>query len=245
MTPGASVSSRAIQGFPLGVLYGTGSQVDANGNFVLDENGFPKLTPSPLVLGDPNPDWRAGLGARASWKSLSLNILFEHSYGADFSPRTQWVLRRFGTTKETAGRLILSQDLKNYDGEVIPAGTTVRGNVEDFGGGPVLLDEAWYRTGIGGGFGDNQAYNFSIADATLTRLKELSLSYTLSTPGFRTKTKLSGITFTATGRNIFLWDDLEGVDPEVNQVGVDNGFGLDYFTNPSTRSYLFSIIVNY
>ena len=23
-----------------------------------------------------------------------------------------------------------------------------------------------------------------------------------------------------------------GVDPQVNQIGVSNGFGLDYFTNP-------------
>ncbi|MDH3648994.1 MAG: SusC/RagA family TonB-linked outer membrane protein [Saprospiraceae bacterium] len=245
LTPGASVSSRAIQGFPLGVLYGTGSQTDANGNFILDENGFPKLTLSPHVLGDPNPDWRAGFGVRASWKSLSLNILFEHSHGADFSPRTQWVLRRFGTTEETTGRLTLSQDLTNFAGDLIPAGTTVRGNIDDFGAGPVLLDETWYRTGIGGGFGDNQAYNFSIADATFTRFKELSISYVLDTPGLLSKTKLSSIILTATGRNLFLWDDLKGVDPEVNQVGVDNGFGLDYFTNPSTRSFLFSLIVNY
>ena len=245
LTPGASVSSRAIVGHALGVLYGTGSQMDENGNFILDDNGFPQITSSPVVLGDPNPDWRAGAGLNAHWKNLALNIIFEHSQGGDFSPRTLWVLRRFGTVKETANRITLTQDLVNYAGNVIPAGTTVRGNIEDFGAGPVLLDESWYRTGIGGGFGDNQAYNFSIKDATVTRIRELSLSYNINSAEFRQRTGLGSIILTATGRNLFTWDDIEGIDPEINQYGVSNGYGLDYFTNPTTRSFLFTLSINY
>ncbi|GAB4259995.1 MAG: SusC/RagA family TonB-linked outer membrane protein [Saprospiraceae bacterium] len=245
LTPGASVSSRAIVGQPLGVLYGTGSQTDDNGNFILDDNGFPQITSSPVVLGDPNPDWRAGAGINAHWKNLQFNVLFEHSQGGEFSPRTLWVLRRFGTVQETANRVTLTQDLVNYAGDVIPAGTTVRGNIEDFGAGPVLLDESWYRTGIGGGFGDNQAYNFSIFDATVTRLREISLGYSINSAAFRERTGLGSITLMATGRNLFTWDEIDGVDPEINQYGVSNGFGLDYFTNPTTRSFLFSLTINY
>ncbi len=245
LTPGASVSSRAIVGHPLGVLYGTGSKTNPDGSFDLDANGFPQLTDRPVVLGDPNPDWRSGIGLRARWKSLALNVLFEHSQGGEFSPRTLWVLRRFGTTQETANYFTTTEDLVNFDGDLIPAGTTVRGNVENFGGGNVLLDETWYRHGIGGGFGDNQAYNFSIKDATFTRLRELSLSYTLNFPRFQEATKLSSIVFTATGRNLFLWSKIEGIDPEINQYGVSSGFGLDYFTNPSTRSLLFSVAINF
>ncbi|MEL6943058.1 MAG: SusC/RagA family TonB-linked outer membrane protein, partial [Bacteroidota bacterium] len=242
---GASVSSRAIVGQSLGVLYGTGSQTNPDGSYILDDNGFPQITPSPIVLGDPNPDWRGAIGGNLYWKGFNFNILFEHSQGGDFSPRTQWVLRRFGTTQETANRVTLDRDLVNYAGNTIPAGTTVRGNIENFGGGDVLLDESWYRTGIGGGFGDNQAYNFSIFDATFTRLREITMGYTLNSQAFRQKTKLGSINLSLTGRNLFLWDELVGVDPEVNQIGVSNGFGLDYFTNPSTRSFLISLTVNY
>ena len=242
---GSSLSSRAVVGYPLGVLVGTGSLTDTNGDFILNENGFPQLTSSPIVLGDPNPDWRGGLGIRASYKKINLHILFEHAQGGDYSPRTQWVLNRFGTTAETANRVTLTQDLTNYAGKLIPKGTTVRGNLKDFGGGTVLLDETWYRTGIGGGFGDNQAYNFSIKDATFTRLREIALSYTLDTASFREKSKLSAIQFTVAARNLFLWDNLQGIDPETNQTGVSNGFGLDYFTNPSTRSFLISVKATY
>jgi len=245
LTPGASVSSRAIVGQPLGILFGTSSQMDEAGNLILDDNGFPQLTNRPVPLGDPNPDWRGSLGLRVKWKGLFANALIEHSQGGVFSPRTLWVLRRFGTTNETANRITLTQDLVNFGGDIIPSGTTVRGNVENFGGGDVLLDESWYRTGIGGGFGDNQAYNFSIFDATFTRFKELSVGYIFNGQGLRDKTKLGSVTLTFTGRNLFLIDDIPGVDPEVNQFGVSNGFGLDYFTNPSTKSFLFSVKISY
>ncbi len=242
---GSSLSSRAVVGYPLGVLYGTGSQTDDNGDFILNEHGFPLLTPSPVVLGDPNPDWRGGLGVRIHYQKFALDVLLEHAQGGDYSPRTQWVLNRFGTTAETANRFTLPQDLKNFQGQLIPKGTVVRGNVKDFGAGPVLLDETWYRTGIGGGFGDNQAYNFSIKDATFTRLREVAFSYTLDTPAFQEKSKLAAIKMTLAGRNLLLWDQLQGVDPETNQTGVSNGFGLEYFTNPSTRSFLVSLVVSY
>ncbi|MEM9327975.1 MAG: outer membrane beta-barrel protein, partial [Bacteroidota bacterium] len=245
LSPGASVSSRAIVGKPLGELFGTGSQTNPDGSFDLDDNGFPQLTPSPITLGDPNPDWTGAIGVRANWKNVAFNILVDRSQGGFFSPRSLWVLRRFGTTQETANRFTTTTDLTNYAGNVIPAGTTVRGNIANFGGGDVLLDETWYRTGIGGGFGDNQAYNFSIEEATVTRVRELTLSYTLNSTAFRDFTKARSVTFSATARNLFHWDDIPGIDPEINQTGVGNARGLEYFTNPSTESYLFSIEVNF
>jgi len=244
-----SVNSVATVGHPVGALYGTGSQTDdgtVDGKLILDVNGFPQITSLPIVLGDANPDWRGTIGLNARWKNFNMNILFEHSQGGDYSPRTQWVLRRFGTTEETAGAITLDKDYVNFDGDTIAAGTFVRGNVHDFGGGDVLLDEAWYRHGIGGGFGDNQAYNFAVKDATFSRIKELSLSYTYSSPAFRERTNLSSITMRWTARNLFAWyKELVGIDPATNQSGVANGFGLDYFTNPSTKSYLFTVSVNY
>jgi len=140
----------------------------------------------------------------------------------------------------------LTKDLMNVDGKTIPSGTTVRGFIEDFGGGEVLLDEAWFRHGIGGGFGDNQAYNFSIKDATYSRIRELSLSYFLKSDAVTDMTGLNNLTFTATGRNLFAWyKDLVGVDPGVNVGGIQTGSGLEYFSNPVTKSFLFSVSANF
>jgi TonB-linked SusC/RagA family outer membrane protein len=245
LSPGASASSRAIVGQQLGVLFGTGSQTNPDGSFLLDANGFPQITPSPVILGDPNPDWRAGLGFNLNYKKLSLNVVVEHSEGGDFMPRTLWVLHRFGTTQATSNRVTLSQDLVNYRGNTVTAGTTVRGNIKDFGGGQVLLDENWYRTGIGGGFGDNQAYNFGVYDATFTKVRELSLSYLLDGDGLNSILGLDNIRLTATARNLININNVPGIDPETNQYGVGNALGLDYFTNPQTKSVLFTAAFNF
>ena len=73
----------------------------------------------------------------------------------------------------------------------------------------------------------------------------MSLGYVFNGKQLREKTKLGSVTVTFTGRNLFLIDDIPGVDPEINQFGVSNGFGLDYFTNPSTKSFLFSVRISY
>ena len=244
-----SVNSVARVGYPIGSLWGIGSQtVDGtvNGKFILDDNGFPQITPTKMILGDPNPDWRGTLGVTARLSNFTVNMLFEHSEGGEYSPRTLWVLRRFGTTQDTENEVTLTKDLKNVDGKVIPSGTTVRGFIKDFGGGDVLLDEAWFRHGIGGGFGDNQAYNFSIKDATFSRIRELSLSYLMKSDAITDMTGLNSLTFTATGRNLFAWyKDLVGVDPGVNVGGIQTGSGLEYFSNPVTKSFLFSVSANF
>jgi len=264
-----SVQSIAKEGYPIGTLWGIGSRTYASadaknadgtndgvyhytndaslvGKFVLSKHGFPQITSRKMVLGNPNPDWRGILGMTARWNNFTVNMLFEHSEGGEYSPRTLWVLRRFGTTKDTDNEEILTKDLVNVDGKTIPSGTTVRGFIEDFGGGDVLLDEAWFRHGIGGGFGDNQAYNFSIKDATYSRIRELSLSYLLQSDALTDMTGLSNLTVTATGRNLFAWyKDLVGVDPGVNVGGIQTGSGLEYFSNPVTKSFLFSVSANF
>ena len=245
MSPGASVQSVALVGSPLGTLFGTGSRTNPDGSFDLDQNGFPQITSSFAVLGDPNPDWRAGLGFNLSYKKLNLNVVLEHSQGGEFSPRTLHVLKRFGTTTETANRVTLTEPLVNVKGTTFPAGTTIRGNIKDFGGGNVLLDEQWYRRSIGGGFGDNQAYNFSIYDATWTKLREISLSYTLDSPSLKSAIGLSSVRFTLTGRNLINLNNIPGIDPEVNQYGTGNALGLDYFTNPQTQSTLLGVTFNF
>ena len=245
MSPGASVQSVALVGSPLGTLFGTGSRTNADGSFDLNENGFPQITSSFVVLGDPNPDWRAGLGLNLSYKKFNLNVVLEHSQGGEFSPRTLHVLKRFGTTTETANRVTLTEPLVNVKGTTFPAGTTIRGNIKNFGGGNVLLDEQWYRRDIGGGFGDNQAYNFSIYDATWTKLREISLSYTLDSPSLKSTIGLSSVRFTLTGRNLININNIPGIDPEVNQYGTGNALGLDYFTNPQTQSTLLGVTFNF
>jgi len=72
------------------------------------------------------------------------------------------------------------------------------------------------------------------------RLRELSLSY--SFPDIKSMKWLSQVDLTLTGRNLLLFTDYTGVDPETSLTGAGgNSMGMDYFNMPNTRSFLFSV----
>lgn len=257
-------SSRAVKGQPVGVLWGVDFLKDSSGKLVLDANGFPQQASSESVIGNPNPDWRAGIGSTFSYKGFSLNVLFERSQGGDIWGGTRGAMFNFGTHADTDHQVTISAadaaTLKNYSGTTIanygntsssfgypymPNGDgsyTIRGYTTDFGGGKVVIDEAWY-TGLGSGFGPVSSQ--FIEKATWTKLREISLSYSLRSDGFRKATKLTSVDFSITGRNLYLWTDFKGNDPETNLTGPTAGRGLDYFNNPATKSYVFTIRINY
>lgn len=248
-------SSRAVEGYPMGALWAGSFQRDDNGNYVLNDAGFPVVAPSEGVVGDPNPDWRGGLSATARWKGLGFNILFETSQGNDMWFGTEGVLRYFGVSAATAHDLvtftpaeaaatILSNGatIADYYAANADGNYTVRGTYQDFGDGDVFLDQSWYLAN-GGGFGP--VGEQFVKDASWTRIREMALSYRLDSKKFRDATKLGSIDFSLTGRNLVIWTEAEGIDPDTNLTGASNGRGLDYFTNPGTRSYLFTIKVTY
>jgi hypothetical protein len=129
-----SVSSRAVEGYQLGVLWGPRALRDDKGSYVLDANGFPLVDLSQGVIGDPNPDWRGAAGVNANFKGIDFNILFETFQGGDISQGTKSVLYNFGTHADVGNEITLTKDLKNVSGQTFTAGTTVRGNIGSYGG---------------------------------------------------------------------------------------------------------------
>lgn len=235
-------SSRAVEGYALGALWSVDFQKDEKGGLVLNTDGFPQNAASESVVGDPNPDWLGGITNTIRWKNLSFSFLFDHVQGGDVWNGTKGALYTFGTHAETGNEVTATTDLKTYGGQTISAGTKFRGAIKDFGGGPVALTQAWY-TDLGGGFGPVGSQ--FIEDGTRTRLREISLGYSINGAGFRKKTRFQSIDISLTGRNLALWTKYTGIDPETNNTGTSNGRGLDYFNNPSTRSYLFTVRINY
>jgi len=235
--PGSSVQSVAIEGYPMGVFYTQSFLNDENGKHVLDANGFPQVDVSGnQVVGDPNPDWRGGLGFNAGYKGFNFNILFETSQGNDYSERTKFILQFFGTHESVGNEITLTEDLVNYKGDVFTSGTVVRGNVHDWGAGNVLLDEQYYEALQG--FGDGKLNGATVVDGSWTRIREASITYTLKKGLPKT---IDNIEIGVSGRNLAIWSDIKGNDPDINQFGVGLGQGIDYFSNPGTRSYTFSI----
>ncbi|WP_235299246.1 SusC/RagA family TonB-linked outer membrane protein [Portibacter marinus] len=239
----AAVNSRAIEGQPLGVLWGSRTLRDENGAIVYDENGFPEQDELEGVIGDPNPDWQGSLISSFSYKNFTLSLLFETFQGADIFAGTKSVLTDLGRWKGTDNEITASRNLKEYNGNIIFIGETFRGNVQDFGAGPVALTESWYNGD--GGFFSNGNDELFIEDGSWSRLREMSLSYRLN-PGWTNSTLgKGGMELTLTGRNLLLWSPFEGNDPDTNLSGVSVARGIDYFNNPGTKSYVLSLLLDF
>ncbi|MCI5083470.1 MAG: SusC/RagA family TonB-linked outer membrane protein [Saprospiraceae bacterium] len=239
----SAVNARALQGFPIGVLWGSRTLRDDGGNIVFDENGFPVQDQVEGVIGDPNPDWTGSAVSTLSFKNWSLSVLFETYQGADIFAGTKSVMYDLGTWGGSDLESMADQNLLDYNGNVILAGTTFRGQVYNFGAGPVALTEPWYN-GDGGFFsgGNDELY---IEDGSWTRLREISLSYTAKSDWLKRNLGITNAQFTLTGRNLVLWTPFEGNDPDTNLQGVSVARGIDYFNNPGTKSYIGTLTVTF
>ncbi len=259
-------TSRAVKGYQLGALWGTRWARNESGQQILNSNGFPTQSDTEGIIGDPNPKWRGALGATVRYKGLSVYALVDHVNNIDVWNGTKGALYSYGTHADLDKEVTLSAaeaaSLKVYSGQTVATATTngapggaplyapsadgsytIRGQVTNFGGGNVVVDEWWYRQGLGNGFnGPSEQF---VENVNYTRLREVTLSYSIGSQRFRDFTKLRSIDLSITGRNLVLWTDYTGVDPETNLTGVSNGRGLDYFNNPSTRSILFTVQFNY
>lgn len=271
-------TSSAVVGKPYGVLFGgqwrraadfpLTSTEEADGytvgneGIVLNPNGFRVQADAEGVVGDPNADWRAGIGSTVSFKNLSLNFLVDIKAGGDVWNGTKGALYYFGRsgdqdvettiTADQAGNLVNYFGLDPATAANLGYGTytqnsdgswTFRGTVEDFGAGPVIIDDSYYWGGPGSGF--TGPFEQFIEDGSYVRLREVGVSYTLNSERFRDFTGLSSVNISAKGRNLLLFTDYTGIDPETNLTGASNGFGLDYFQNPNTRSWFFTLKINY
>jgi TonB-linked SusC/RagA family outer membrane protein len=183
--------------------------------------GYPMADPSPRVIGNPNPDWMLGIVNSFRYKNLSVSFLFDIKEGGDIWNGTKGALTFFGRTDitEDRGSVIVFDGVKAGDA-----------GVNDIA---VELSQEWFQ-GNGGGFGDVDEH--FVEDGSFQRLRYLTLSYelgdVLGSAGFD---KLS---ISVTGRNLLLFTNYTGYDPELSLVGgSSNGQGLDYFQMPNTKSY--------
>lgn len=229
-----STSSRVVAGEPYGSIYGSGFQKDANGNTIIDANGYPLQDPVIRVVGNPTPDWTAGIRNTWSYKNFTLTALVDIREGGDVWCGTCGIINYFGTSK-------LSGDLRDqtvvFDGVLADGSRNTQAvPYADPAGG--LGSNFWVRYGFGGLSEQN------VHDGSWIRLREVTVSYNLP-QSVLSALKFNDVKISASGRNLWLNTDYPGVDPETNLTGASNGFGLDYFNMPNTRSYNISLSVTF
>lgn len=214
--------SYAIEGQPLGVLYGTAYQRDEQGHLLIGDDGFPVKSDELKILADPNPDWRLSWVNTLNYRNFSLSVLFDYKKGGKMWNGTRNVMNYYGTSQYSA-------DHRNITDYIFP-GVLADGSANNI---PVnfygnSMDEnRWVRYGQYGIAEDG------IEDAGYLKLREISLGYYIPVSIFHQRTRMKLSVFTT---NILLFSKYKGVDPETNLTGSSNGFGLDYFNIPGVHS---------
>lgn len=197
-------------------------------------DGFPILDETSRVIMDPHPDWTASIRTGlVLFNRLEVAGLLDFKHGGQVWNGTKGALYNFGTHKDTEMR-----------GENRTFGQN--GFHEGPVGGPgagksVVIDEDWF-TDLGSGFGPVAAQ--FIEDGGFVKLREISLGYTLDTPFLRSL-GLRTADLRIAGRNLVTWTKYTGIDPETNLAGAEVSLrGIDYFNNPQTRSFVFTVGLN-
>src|SRR5690606_27983688 len=154
-----------------------------------------------------------------SYKSFTLNVLFQGSYGNEVMNE----LRR------SRNQMTFTRNM----GQDALARWRQQGDVTDF---PMVR--------YGDSMENFRASSFNMEDASFVRLKEIVLGYSLRGKKLE-KSFIRGINMYVSGTNLLTWSQYSGYDPEVNSStnpfiqGVDNG------SFPKSRSYNFGLTLQF
>ncbi len=210
----------AIAGQPYGVIKGSSIAKDANGNYIVSDNGNYKRNDEISIIGDPNAKWRSTVSNEISYRGITLGCQIEYQKGGDIYSTTANSLLSRGLTKDT-----------DFDrsGTVVLPGVNQNGNVNT-----TQIGYTQYGFNNSGFFIDEQ----SIYDATNIRLREISLSYSLPKK-YLDKTPFGRMSISVVGSNLWFkainFPKYLNFDPEVMSLGVGNGQGFDYLTGPTAK----------
>jgi TonB-linked SusC/RagA family outer membrane protein len=235
-----SVSVMAIPGQPYGQIYGQRFAKAPNGQMLIDQDGYPIVDPTSALLGNTQPDWMMGISNEFSLGQFSLSFLVDIRKGGKMWNGTLGALNYFGASEQTAND---RGQTRIFEGVVERIDDN--GNVSyEQNTQSIALGENWYSLGPGGSLSGSGADEQFVQNAGWVRLREVSLGYSFQKLTF--VKYLSSIDLGITARNLLLFTDYTGVDPETNLEGAgSNAMGMDYFNMPNTRSYLFSVQFNF
>ncbi len=94
----------------------------------------------------------------------------------------------------------------------------------------------------------NEVSTRYLEDGSFLRLNNATLAYTLNPQKAGFGDLANSIRFSITGQNLFVITDYSGFDPEVNTGSTIDGiqtFGIDRFTYPTPRTFLFGLNVSF
>ncbi|QBN19951.1 SusC/RagA family TonB-linked outer membrane protein [Flavobacterium nackdongense] len=195
----------AVEGKSFPYITGTDWTRDDNGNVIVDSQGRPTPSATFKNLGKVQPDYVLGLTNNFEYKGFGLSFTLDYRSGGYFISQTKYNLT-------WNGHLVESADFDRnvgflYPGSVIdnPATATVGDyipNTSVLTGGFNTLTGAANRTQAYFGQASNLG-SFNLIDATQFKVREISLSYSLSKKALD-RTGIESLKFSVNARNPFI-----------------------------------------
>jgi TonB-linked SusC/RagA family outer membrane protein len=232
----------AIDGKPLGIIQGyyfiRDSGVTAvnpagkeTGAYIVDGNGNYIPSTGIGILGDPNPDFKLAAISTLSYKSFSFRMQWDYTHGGDIISYSAGSVIGRGLSKDT--------DFERQQMFILP-GVKQDGSPNDV----MTSASQAYFTNLSGFF----ATDVIVYDASVIRLREASLSYSLPA-SMLSRSPFGAMSITFSGQN--LWYNAPNtpkyvnLDPETSSLGVGNSRGLEYLTGPTSKRYGVSVRVTF
>ncbi|MFD2906981.1 SusC/RagA family TonB-linked outer membrane protein [Sphingobacterium anhuiense] len=219
---------RAGIGYKFPVIYGVSYLRNDAGQIVVDENGLPQAGEE-KVIGKVSPDFNLGFNTTFEYKKVRLSAVLDWKQGGQMFHGTAGVLDYYGVTQKSA-------DFRNGDGFLfeLPA-VKANGEVNDImidampefdaDGKQTNTDAFKYFTAM------NNISESSIRGTSFVKLREVAVGY----PVYQ-NSKIK-VDVNAFARNIILWSELKGYDPEVSQGNTNMSGAFERFSLPGASSY--------
>jgi len=242
--------NRIRTGYPAGVFYGSyAGRNCATGAFLLDSLGRYRRSNQTTdmgatlaqrraisggtcndslnaIIGDPNPNW---MGSFLNEFTLFRRLHLRALLDGVFGND----IMNLSTRAQNAG---IASNSKTYERELLPYGD------------PRKLPPGYNARTQG-------IFEYWIEDGTFIKLRELSATYNLNMPAVR-RVFHDGVELTLSGRNLVVWTDYSGYDPEINLFGTNAGGigsvqttaadrGFDFGGYPIPRTWSFSARFTY
>lgn len=189
---------------------------DEDGNYLVNAGGKLEIAALSQKVGSVLPKYTLSMNNDFRYKGFRAGFQLHARVGGKVLSATQAYLDGYGVSKVSA-------------------------QARDNGGVPVnqgkVDAETWYTT-----IGTGKVYSHYIYNATNIRLQEASIGYTLPKRWFR---DVCSIDISLVGRNLWLIYCKAPFDPE-SASSTDTYYqGIDFFMQPSLRSYGFSVKLNF
>lgn len=207
-----------------------GGEVVINDDPSSAEYGYQAIDDAQRAIGNPNPDFIIGFRNNLTYKNFSLGFLLDWREGGDLWNGTSWALSFFGASQLTADT--------REEAPIILDGVLSDGSPNNI---PIVRDQGYWTSSLGGFGAVGEQF---VQDGGWIRLREVSFNYTLPSSLF-SNTFVKGASVGFVGRNLWYDWEYDGVDPETSLTGNGNGQGFDYFNNPSTKTAMFKLNVNF